>query len=140
MFVFPRGNDYVLRLERGEDVIECLNKFAADHGPMLASVTGIGAVDACRLGLYSLKDKKYLEKSFEGEFEVLSLVGNISTKAGEPYVHVHMVVGDRDMNVKGGHLGYARIAVTGEIFIKVYEGRLEREQDPEIGINMLVEP
>ena len=35
--------------------------------------------------------------------------------------------------------GYARISVTGEIFVKVYEGRLEREQDPEIGINMLVD-
>ncbi len=139
MFVFPRGKDYVLRLVRGEDVMECLKKFASDHGPMLASVSGIGAVDACRLGIYSLKDKKYIEKSFEDEFEILSITGNISTKEGEPYVHVHMVVGDREMQVKGGHLDYARIAVTGEIFIKVYEGRLEREQDPEIGINMLVD-
>lgn len=139
MFVYPRGKDYVLRLVRGEDVIECLNKFAADHGPMLASVTGLGAVDQCRLGLYSLKDKKYLEQSLEGEFEILSLVGNISTKDGQPYVHTHMVIGDSNLDTKGGHLGYARISVTGEIFVKVYEGRLEREQDPEIGINMLVD-
>lgn len=140
MFVFPKGKDYVLRLERGEDVIESLLKFAADHGPMLASVAGLGAVDQCRLGLYSLSERQYLEKSFEGDFEMLVLNGNISTKDGAPYVHVHMVIGDRDMNVKGGHLAAARISVTSEIFIKVFDGLLDREADPEIGINMLIEP
>jgi predicted DNA-binding protein with PD1-like motif len=39
--------------------------------------------------------------------------------------------------VIGGHLNQARISVTCEMFIHILDGQVDREKDPETGINLL---
>ena len=54
---------------------------------------------------------------FKGEFELTSLVGNISTKNGNPFIHIHVNVSDEECNAYGGHLFSGTITATGELII-----------------------
>ncbi len=69
--------------------------------------------------------------------EILSLIGNITSMNNEPYLHVHITVGDENGKAFGGHLNKAIISVTGEIFITVYDAFVDRFKDEEIGINLM---
>ena len=56
---------------------------------------------------------------------------------GQPFVHAHVVLGQRDLRAVGGHLVEARVAVTVEVFVDVMEGEVQREQDPEVRLKLL---
>ncbi|WP_300408789.1 DNA-binding protein [Lagierella sp.] len=127
----------LLRLDRGEDIHEKLEELASKEKINLALVQGIGALDKVTLGSYTLRDNDYKEENFEGEFELINLSGNISTKEDEFYAHLHVCLGDSEMKVFGGHLVKGQIALTGELFIKVIDGRADREKDRDLGINVL---
>lgn len=131
------GNKYVVRLERGEEIVESIKSLAAKEEIHLGSVSGIGAVSKAKIGLFKIGEKEYFSKEFEGDMEVISLVGNISEMDGEVYIHLHIGLCDDSYNMFGGHLNHAYISATGEIIIDVIEGGVDREFSHEIGINLL---
>lgn len=131
------GSMYVVRINKGEDVIETLKKFAADNGIKLGSITGIGASNQVTLGLFDTSSKKYIPHEYKGDFEIASLTGNISTMNGETYLHVHACIADENNRTYGGHLSRAVISATGEIFINAAEGEVDRELDSDTGINLI---
>lgn len=134
------GNTYILRIDRGEEIVKAVNDLCQKEKIALGSLSGLGAVDRAKLGLYSLEKQAYIVNTFEGEFEITSLIGNITTKDGTPYLHMHMTISDVTGAVTGGHLSEARVAVTCEIVIRTAEGTIGRAPDPVIGINMMVFP
>ena len=63
-------------------------------------------------------EKKYYGKSFKGIYEIASLTGNITQQGENPYLHLHMVIGNPLVGeCHGGHLNRAVISATAEIFI-----------------------
>ena len=98
------GEDYVVRLDRGEEVMECLTNLCEKEGIALASISGIGASDCMEVGLYNVSEKKYYPKEFTGEMEVTSLVGSVTEKDGKPYLHIHANACDEELRGIGGHL------------------------------------
>ena len=60
------GEDYVVRLDRGEEVMKCLTSLCEKEGIALASISGIGASDCMEVGLYNVHEKKYYPKEFTG--------------------------------------------------------------------------
>ena len=137
MFYKKMKDTYVLRLEIGEEIVESLKSFLRQTRVRSGYVTGIGACDYARVGVYKVAEKRYYEKEFRGEMEITSLVGNVSTMNGEEYVHVHINMADDTGAVHGGHLNEARISATAEIFIHDTEEELERFREESIGINLL---
>ena len=138
MIFGKRGeNDYVLRLEKGEEVLEALRVFAAEADIGCASVTGIGATDDAVLGVFDMEKKVYHENAYAVPMEILSLTGNISVKDDEAYVHMHAAVADETGIAKGGHILRMRISLTAEIFVHVLPGELNRKPDEELGINLI---
>lgn len=131
------GSTYVMRINKGEEIIETLKAFAKESGVKLASISGIGAVNKATIGLLDTSTKKYVSRELLGDFEIASLTGNLSTMKGEPYFHVHACLADRYNNTYGGHLSYAVVSVTGEIFINALDGEIDREFDSEIGVNLI---
>ena len=75
---------------------------------------------------------------FQGDFEIVSLHGTLTTKDGEPYGHFHMSFGDGQGRVFGGHLNRAVVSATCELVLQVLEGTVERAMDEEIGLNLMV--
>ncbi|MCD6124684.1 DNA-binding protein [bacterium] len=127
---------WVVKLSPGEDILEGLAVFAREKG-VGGFVNGIGAVKEPELGYFDLAEKSYKKKKFDGEFELLSLSGNISFIDNEPLVHVHAVLGRNDFSTIGGHLFSAEVSVTAEIVIIPWDmNELSRTEDQETGLKL----
>ena len=64
---------YLIRLERGEEVISILKVFCAKETIKNAEIRGIGSIESPTLAHYQVTNKKYSEKELPGTFEVTSL-------------------------------------------------------------------
>ena len=129
-------NKIYLRVDRGEEVLEKITEVALKENITLASVQAIGATDKFTVGLYSVSEKKYSSKTYEGEFEIVSLLGNITRKDDKPYIHLHIACGDENNHVFGGHLNYCRISATFECVITLSDGKITRKVDEKTGLTV----
>ena len=132
------GNTIVARLEIGEEVISALKKIAEAENITAASVSGIGAADHTVIGLYNVSTQQYTAREFNEEVELASLLGNLSRKNGESYVHVHAVIGREGGKTRSGHLSKAIISATCELFITVLDAKIERFLDEKTGLNLMI--
>lgn len=130
------GNKYFIRLDKGEEIVGKLEQFCEDQDIRLGWIKGIGAVGQIKIGLFEVDSKAYHTKELKGDYEITSLLGNISTKDGEVYLHLHINLSDNEYKTHGGHLDSAIISATGEIIIEVIEGNLDREFNEDIGLNL----
>ena len=135
---YKRFNDTLLvRIDRGEEIIEAVRRVAEREHIRLASVEALGATDDFTVGVYDVAAKRYDSKTFTGPFEIVSLTGTITEKDGAFYQHLHMSAGNANCEVVGGHLNRATVSVTCEMVIRVIPGTVDRSPDPETGINLL---
>ena len=129
---------FLAALDAGDEIIASLKRIAVSERIGLASIQGIGAVREAVLGYLDLDQKQYLKRQFGSEsMELVSLLDNMARLEGEPIVHCHVVLGDREMRTFGGHLFEATTSVTVEIFLRVFEGEVSRKLDPNFGANLL---
>jgi predicted DNA-binding protein with PD1-like motif len=131
------NNNYVIHVQKNEDVITELKKLCKAEEIKLASVNGIGAAKYIEIGLFNTNTKEYKTKVLEGMYEITSLMGNVTTKDKEVYLHLHINVSDENVNAFGGHLVKCIVSATSEIVISKIEGEVEREFNEEIGLNLL---
>lgn len=130
------GNTLIVRLDRGEEIVERLLELARREHITLACVHGLGAADQVTVGVYFPATKEYKSNSFEGEYEIISLHGTLTTQQGQPYGHFHMSIGDEEGRVFGGHLNRAVISATCEMAVRVLPGAMDRAFSPEVGLNL----
>jgi predicted DNA-binding protein with PD1-like motif len=131
------NNQIILVINKDEKVVESIKKIVTQEKITAGSFKAIGALKEIKLGFYHLHTKKYDEKFFEEDHELLSLDGNISWLDNTPVVHCHAVLGNTDFQAIGGHLFEATVAVTCEVFINLASCELKRQFIPEIGLNLL---
>lgn len=131
------GNKLVVRLDKGDEVVQSIKQVCIENKVSLGSVTGIGAVNNAVIGLFETGTKKYHSKEYTRDMEITCLSGNISQMKGEIYLHLHATLGDITYNTVGGHLTSATISATGEVIIDIIEGEVSREYSEEIGLNLL---
>ena len=130
------SNNYIVRIDKNEEVLEKITELCRTEGIKLGSITGLGASNKVVIGLFDTVEKQYHQKEITGPMEITSLVGNISTKDGETYLHCHINVCDADNHVWGGHLNYCNISATCELNITAVDGCVERKFSDEIGLNL----
>ena len=53
------GNKWILRIDKGEEVIQTIKKLCEDNKIKLGSLSGIGATDRATIGLFNTKSKQY---------------------------------------------------------------------------------
>lgn len=126
---------YLVRLDRGEEVIEALTSFAARRKIGCGFLQGIGAVENAEIGYFDLARKRYRRRTIAPVAEAVGLSGNISLLDGKPFIHAHIILAGPDQKVTGGHLFSAAVAITLEIYVRVIRGRLIRKHDPKTGFN-----
>ena len=131
------GTKYVLRLDKGEEIVESIKLFCKKENVIFGSINGIGATNDITVGLFLTEKKQYESNNFKGDFEIAPLVGNITTMNGELYLHIHVNFSDKENKSYGGHLNSAIVSATMEIVIDVFDGTIDREFDEEIGLNLL---
>lgn len=130
------GSDIVVRMDRGEEILSGLKEVCLKEKVKLSSISAIGAVDEFQVGLYDVEKREYESRTYTGPYEILSLLGNVTTKNGEYYAHLHMSCSGEDGKAVGGHLNMARISGTLEMFIHVIDGSVDRKVDEATGLNV----
>ena len=116
---------------QGDDLLAGLTEFAAKNHIVSAQITGLGGFITATLGWGdSAKGWAFKQTVIDQKCEVVSLVGNISLRDGNPYVHIHVVVSFPDGSTKGGHLIDAHISPIAEIFVVETESALVPKPTP----------
>ena len=131
------GETLVVRMDRGEEILEQLKALAEKEHIALASVEALGAVNDFTVGVYNTAEKKYYSNHFEGAYEIVSLTGTVSAMDGQVYLHLHTTLAGQDHTVHGGHVIEMRVGLTCEMFVRVLPGELTRQPDAELGINTI---
>ena len=130
------GSQYIMRIDKGEEVLACVENMCRKEEIRVGSAVGLGATDRVTIGLFDTVNKQYKKRELTGPMEITSLVGNISTKDGETYLHFQINVCDEENRVMGGHLNECHVSATCEITVTKIDGCVEREMSREIGLNL----
>jgi len=128
---------YVVRLEPGEEILETISRLVRARSIGTASISGIGAASELTIGYFDRVRKEYAKQKLAGEYEILSLTGNVSHFGKEPWIHVHVVLSGPDFVAMGGHLFSGKVTVTAEIVLAVSQDVVGRTEDPASGFRHL---
>jgi predicted DNA-binding protein with PD1-like motif len=129
------GSRYVLRLDKGEEVITTLLDFLKKEDIRLGRVWALGGMENVTLGLLRKSDMQFARRSFNQGMEIASFFGTITEKDNQPYLHAHTVVTDENMQAYGGHLFEGYVFPTMEVMVDVIEGgHVGRALDSDTGI------
>lgn len=126
----------VVRIDRGEEILDKIRELAIAENIKLASVTALGATNDFTVGVFNTAEKKYYANEFKGAFEIVSLTGTINTMDGQFYTHIHMSAGNDKGEVFGGHLNRAVVSATCEMIVTVIDGEVDRYRDDDVGLNL----
>ncbi|MFW9878180.1 MAG: PPC domain-containing DNA-binding protein [Candidatus Thorarchaeota archaeon] len=126
------------KLEPDEDIIDSIIQMIKNHDIKSGLINCIGALKKYTIGYFDFDSKQYLQKTFDEYIELVSCMGNISFKDGDPVVHLHISIGKRDYKIIGGHLLQPSIvSITGEVYIFEIDKKLERTTDPQLNLSLL---
>jgi uncharacterized protein len=129
---------FVVILDTGDEVLSSLQSVAQTEQLAGSNFKAIGALSQVELGWFNWETRKYQTAvKLEEQVELLSLIGDIALKDGEPQVHAHLVIGRQDGSAHGGHLVRAIVRPTCEIVITESPTHLQKEIDPESGIALI---
>jgi predicted DNA-binding protein with PD1-like motif len=127
---------FALIFETGDEIAGELLRVSNEQSG--SSFKAIGALSYAKLGWFNWETKKYQPACVPDEqVELLSLIGDIALKDGEPQVHAHVVVGRCDGTAHGGHLIEARVRPTCELILTESPTHLQKQLDPETGIALI---
>ena len=126
----------VVRIDRGEEILDKIRELAIAENIKLASVTALGATNDFTVGVFNTAEKKYYANEFKGAFEIVSLTGTINTMDGQFYTRIHMSAGNDKGEVFGGHLNRAMVSATCEMTVTVIDGEVDRYRDDDVGLNL----
>ena len=127
----------IVRMDKGEDIVEQVKNVALKEKIKLASISALGAINEFTVGVFKTKEKKYYANEFKGDSEIVSLTGTINTMNDEYYSHMHLSAGNDQGQVFGGHLNKAIVSATCEMVIQIINGEVDRYFDEEVGLNLL---
>jgi len=127
----------IFRLKPGTDLKESLEQVITQHGIKAGYiVTCVGGLEKATVRMAGAKPEAQDIRSYEGDFEIVSLVGTLSVNG----VHLHMSFSDNEGIVRGGHLKEGTVVhPTAEIVIGIEETtEFTRELDDDTGFPELV--
>ena len=129
---------YAVVFETGEELSSGLKEFAQAQELTSSSFKAIGAFSSVRLAWFDWEKKEYRPSVvFDEQVELVSLIGDVALKDGEPQVHAHVVVARADGSAYGGHLLEAYVRPTCEVILTESAPNLHKEIDPESGLALI---
>jgi predicted DNA-binding protein with PD1-like motif len=129
---------FILVFATGDELAGGLLRFANEQQLSAASFTAIGALSSVRLAWFTWDSKQYEPSvTLDEQVELLSLIGDVALKDGEPVIHAHAVIGKRDGTAHGGHLLQAHVRPTCEVVLTESPAHLQKVIDPESGLALI---
>ena len=135
--LYKRFNDtYMLRIDKGEEVIRSLTELCEKENIHLAQVDAIGAAESAVIGVYDLETASYHWEDLPFFMEIASLSGSVTEMNDKPYIHLHTTLADQQNKTHAGHVIELTIGATCEMFVRVLPGEVIRKKDEEVGLNL----
>ena len=122
------------KLGYGCDLLEELTNICIERGIKLGRIQAIGAVQKACIGFYNQKTHEYQFSTIDRPLEITNLLGNVSLKDGNPFVHAHVTLADEEDAAYGGHLAPGTIVFACEFTLETFDGppfnrRYDKETD-----------
>jgi predicted DNA-binding protein with PD1-like motif len=129
---------YAVILDKGDEAVAALARFAAEARLGAAQITAIGAFSDAVLGYFDWERKDYRRIPVGEQVEVVSLVGDVALdEKGTPALHAHAVLGRSDGTALGGHLLAAHVRPTLEAIVTESPRHLHKRKDEETGLALI---
>ena len=125
-----------ISIDKGELVNQSLLNVAEKEGLNSGWVNGLGAISNIEIGYWDIEEKIYVKKPFDEDYELLSLIGNVSLVDNKPFIHTHISFSDTKFKVYGGHLFDAKVIAAAEFCIFTAEYHLHRKLNCDIGLSL----
>ncbi len=124
-------------LRREGDLLGELLDLCVRESVKLGRIEAIGSVQRARLGYYHQKSREYRHFALNEPLEISSLIGNISLKDGQPFVHAHVILSNARGKTWGGHLASGTIVFACEYTVEVFGGmEFTRLHDEGTGLHL----
>ena len=127
-------NIVYVRLDKGEEIFGSLYEIIEQYNIKSGWINGLGAVNNVVMGSYDPENKNYNKINFNEDYELTSLIGNVSTKDNKPFLHIHVNISNQKCQAFGGHLFSGDIIATGEIKIFITDTEINRSYNDETGL------
>lgn len=139
-----QGRTFILRLEDGDILHECVEKFAAEQGIRAAWLLAVGGADARsrlvvgpKLGRGDPVEPQTLELT--DAHEVAGVGTLFPDESGSPILHMHMAAGRGDKAVTGCvRTGVITWHVLEIILVELLDHNSVRQLDKKLGFKLLV--
>ncbi len=135
--IYSQNNQYVLKLDRGEELVAMIKQFCATNGITGGFFVGLGATSYLKMAWYNLETKKYEEKEYDETLEIANLTGNIAFLANDLIIHVHGSFSNRNLDAIAGHVSQLVVGGACEIKFDKFDAKFSRAYDEQTGLNLL---
>lgn len=136
--ILQENDKFILRFDKGEEVLEGLKNFMNQENISACSFYGIGACSEVDLGYFNEHLKGYHKKPYCENLEIVSFIGNGSISGGQPAIHAHGAFARHDFSTLAGHVFKLVVSVTCELLVVKFNGALARQANPDFNLNLLV--
>lgn len=144
------GENYYIRMDRGDEIITNLLKICEQESIPSAVFSGIGGCQSAELQVFIPEKGCFETEHLEGMLELVSINGNVVRDGeGQLFHHTHALFSfkqkigsdaaasahpDDRQTVAGGHLKATTVLYTAEIELRpTVGGAIRRKYDPETG-------
>lgn len=135
------GEKYYVRMDRDDEIINCLFQVCEKENIPSAIFSGIGGCKDAELKLFIPETGGFETEVLEGTLELVSLNGNIvRDDEGKLFHHAHALFSfrgdgsDAKHGMAAGHLKSTTVLYTAEIELRpTIGGAIGRQFDPETG-------
>lgn len=131
-----QGATYVVSAKDKTELVSALTDFVEKNGIQTGAITGVGAMNYAKLKFFDPATKKYDDKEFNEQMELVNLTGNISIVDGKPLLHLHATLGRKDYSALAGHLEQGKVRGAGEFYVTVFPQALHKKKNEDIGLNI----
>ncbi|MFC0005583.1 PPC domain-containing DNA-binding protein [Micromonospora siamensis] len=136
----PTGRVLVVVCDKGEEPVSVIGAALRRHDLRAGRVTAVGGFQQAEVGWFDRERRDYRRIPVREQVEVLSLLGDVASRDGEPVLHVHAVLGRADGSTVGGHLLSAQVWPTLEVIVTEVAPELAKRVDPETGLALIAGP
>jgi uncharacterized protein len=128
---------HLLVLDAGDEVIGLVERFAHDHRVSAGTVRAIGGFSEATLAFFDPDRRQLVETIVSEQAEVVSLLGDIALNDELPFAHLHVALGLRNGEMRGGHLLRGIVRPTLELVLTESPAYLRRRLDTRLGIPLV---
>lgn len=127
-------NEYLLVFTHPDvEVIAALEQFAATRGIASGRLQAIGSVASATLAWWSNTTHAIEKTIVDGQFELVSFMGNISSNQSGPRIHAHAILTSAS-GLVAGHCAAMLPRASVEVSITTFAVPIERRKNDDFGL------